>query len=237
MASAASKPRRAGQAKSKVARNRALRTRRPRGRPRSSVPGVGADAIVLKACELLREIAPRGLSLLKLARYAGCDRSLIRYYFKDRSTLLLAAARHLFGLLRVRIAAVEKQLADDPESRIREMAVALLEFQIEHPYFHRLMIEEVVNSPRSDAQEFFRSVTVGGVGSFREMAAATARRGVAGPFEGLFLYLAIIGMCEFFVTGRSILKVAYGADFDAAAVTREYEAFLRRYVVDGIRWR
>ena len=215
----------------------ATRRRRSPGRPASAGLSVGADAIVLKACELLREVTPGELSLLKLARYAGIDRSLIRYYFKDRSSLLLAAARHLFGLLRARLAVVEARRADDPESRMREMAVVLLRFQLEHPYFHRLMIDEVVNSSKSDAREFFRSFTARAVEEFRGMAAGTARRGVSRAFDGVFLYLAVIGMCEFFVTGRPILEVAFGEGFDPAEVSRQYEGFLRDYVVDGIRKR
>jgi len=185
----------------------------------------------------LRSVAPRELSLIALARHAGIDRSLIRYYFTDRSSVLLAAARHLFGLLRARLAVVEARFADDPENRIREMAVTLLRFQLEHPYFHRLMIDEVVNSPKKEAQEFFRSFTVRGIGEYRDMTAATARRGAARTFDGVFLYLAVIGMCEFFVTGRPILEVAFGKDFDAAEASRQYEGFLRDYVIEGIRRR
>lgn len=213
------------------------RHRRSPGRPGSSELSVGADAIVLKACNLLREVAPRELTLLKLSRYAGVDRSLIRYYFTDRSSLLLATARHLFGLLTGRLSAVEKRLAEDPETRIRELAGVLLQFQIEHPYFHRLMIDEVVSSPNAQARAFFRSFTQQAVASYRAMAAATTRRSTARAYDGVFLYVAIIGMCEFFVTGRPILEVAFGESFDPAEVNRQYERFLREYVVDGIRKR
>ncbi|MGH8259455.1 MAG: TetR/AcrR family transcriptional regulator [Steroidobacteraceae bacterium] len=192
---------------------------------------------MLKACELLQAVAPRELSLLKLARYAGVDRSLIRYYFTDRSSLLLAAARHLFAVLSSRLAAVEAGHANDPESRIRELAVSLFRFQIEHPYFHRLMIDEVVNSPKGEARAFFRSFTEQAVTNYRAMAAATTRRGVARAYDGVFVYLAIIGMCEFFVTGSPILQVAFGEDFDPAEINGRYERFLRDYVVDGIRRR
>jgi len=220
-----------------AAHRRTVRRRRVRGRPATSELSVGAETLVLKACELLREVAPRELSLLKLARYAGVDRSLIRYYFTDRASLLLAAARHLFGLLRGRLGLIEGRLADEPEGRIRELAAGLLEFQIEHPYFHRLMIDEVVNSPKADARAFFRSFTEQGVANFRTMAAATTRRGAARDYDGVFLYLAIIGMCEFFVTGRPILEVAFGEEFDRADINRRYERFLREYVIDGIRRR
>ena len=223
--------------RAEAAHRRPARPRRARGRPATSELSVGAETLVLKACELLRQVAPRELSLLKLARYAGVDRSLIRYYFTDRSSVLLAAARHLFGLLRTRLAVIEKRLVDDPESRIRELAVGLLAFQIEHPYFHRLLIEEVVNSPKGEARTFFQTFTGQGVADFRAMATATTRRGTARGYDGVFLYLAIIGMCEFFVTGGPILKVAFGENFDPAEINRRYERFLRDYVIDGIRRR
>src|SRR5579885_3188212 len=92
------KPRRP--ARPEASHRRTLRRRRARGRPATTALSVGAETLVLKACELLREVSPRELSLLRLARYAGVDRSLIRYYFTDRSSVLFAAARHLFELLR-----------------------------------------------------------------------------------------------------------------------------------------
>jgi AcrR family transcriptional regulator len=182
-------------------------------------------------------VAPRELSLLKLARFAGVDRSLIRYYFRDRPTLLLAAARHLFGLLKSRLDAAEISFTNDPVAVIREFTTVLLTFQIEHPFFHRLMIDEVVNAPNKDAQAFFRSVTEQGVRTFRELAGAGRRRSVLRAYDGVFLYMAVIGMCEFFVTGRSILKVVFGEDFDVARVNRQYRDFLSDYVIDGIRRR
>ncbi|HUN24916.1 MAG TPA: hypothetical protein VMU67_01320 [Steroidobacteraceae bacterium] len=215
---------------------RSLRRRLP-GRPGTRDLTVGAEAIIRNACELLREVNPRELSLLRLARFAEVDRSLIRYYFRDRASLLLAAARHLFGRLKSRLDAAEAALADDPVAQIREFTTVLLTFQIEHPYFHRLMIDEVVNAPNKEAQAFFRLVTEQGTRTFRDLATAGRRRGLTRAYDGLFLYLALIGMCEFFVTGRPILKVAFGEDFDVTAANRQYQEFLRDYVIDGIRRR
>jgi hypothetical protein len=49
------------------------------------------------------------------------------------------------------------------------VTVALLEFQIEHPYFHRLTIDEVVNPPKAEGQPFFRKFTAQGIESCRNM--------------------------------------------------------------------
>jgi TetR/AcrR family transcriptional regulator len=211
------------------------RLRRARGRPRDSGQTVGADTIVLEVCELLKELAPRDVTLLRVAQHAGIDRSLIRYYFKDRSSLLLAAARYLFAQLRNELATVERVPADDPEEQIRQSARALLRFQIEHPYFHRLMVDEVVNSEQPQAQAFFKSFTASGVSRHRAIADSIAQQPGMRKVDGAFLYIALIGMCEFFVTGAPILKVAFGRDYDVEAVNRAYEEFLADYMVCGLR--
>ena len=222
-----------------------IKTRRPpkraqqraRGRPRDDGASVGADAIVLQACELLREVAPRDVTLLRVAQHAGVDRSLIRYYFKNRSSLLLAAARHLFAQLQNELAGLQNIPPEDPEARIRESARALLRFQIKHPYFHRLMVDEVVNSDHPDALAFFKSFTGAGVRNHRAIADAIAQHAGMRDVDGAFIYMALIGMCEFFVTGAPILKVAFGRDYDVEAVHRQYETFLVDYVVDGLHRR
>ncbi len=58
-----------------------------------------------------------------------------------------------------------------------------------------------MHSPKSAARALFHSFTERGIANFRATAAATQRRG-ARSYDGVFLYLAIIGMCEIFVTGR-----------------------------------
>jgi AcrR family transcriptional regulator len=180
-------------------------------------------------------VAPRDVTLLRVAQHAGVDRSLIRYYFKNRSSLLLAAARHLFAQLQNELARLERIPPDAPEERIRESARALLRFQIRHPYFHRLMVDEVVNSEHPDALAFFKSFTGTGIGNHRDIADSIARHAGMRRVDGAFMYMALIGMCEFFVTGAPILQVAFGKNYDVEAVNRQYEKFLTDYVVDGLR--
>jgi len=211
------------------------RQRRARGRPGEAGASVGADTIVMEVCELLREVAPRDVTLLRVAQHARVDRSLIRYYFKTRASLLLAAARHLFAQLQSELASVERVPADNPEEQIRESARALLRFQLKHPYFHRLMVDEVVNSEQAEAQAFFKSFTSNAVTNHRALAEAIARHTGMRAVDGAFLYVALIGMCEFFVTGAPILKVAFGRGYDVEAVNRAYGQFVSDYVVDGLR--
>ena len=96
------------------------------------------------------------------------------------------------------------------------------------------MIDEIFVSDAPEANAFFESLTTVAVAGLRAATHAAARDGKTRAVDGAFLYIAMIGMCEFFVTGAPILKVAFGKDYDAEAVAREYEEFLRGYVVDGL---
>src|SRR5262245_58722110 len=161
---------------------------RKRGRPDDhGGRGVGADAIVLKVCELLRDVAPRDVTLLRVAQYAGVDRSLIRYYFTNRSSLMLAAARHLLGQMQNELSNARGVESDDPETQLRERARGLLRFQIKHPYFHRLMVEEVVNSDEPDARAFFKTFTAGGIAGYRACADAAGSHAGLRAVDGAFL--------------------------------------------------
>lgn len=192
---------------------------------------------MLYVCELLREVAPTQITLVRVADHARVDRSLIRYYFKRRSSLLLAAARYLFAQLQNELAVAKKIPFEQAERRLRESARALLRFQIKHPYFHRLMVDEVVNSEEPEARAFFHSFTSAALADYRATAEAAIRRSGAREVDGAFLYMATIGICEFFVTGMPILRIAFGKDYDDALLNGQFEAFMCDYVVDGIRRR
>jgi hypothetical protein len=52
----------------------------------------------LPSCELLTQLPPNPITRAEVARNMSVDPSLIRYYFRDRSMLLLAAvARFMHG--------------------------------------------------------------------------------------------------------------------------------------------
>jgi AcrR family transcriptional regulator len=209
---------------------------RSRGRPRRAGSlGVGAEAIIESVCKLLRKHEPREVTLALVARRIGADRSLIRYYFRNRATLLLAVSRHLFDKMLQSMRASRALRSDDADSRLRETVRALLRFHFEYPFFHRLVTEETSRSPDADAREFFRSFVDIGMRFHRTVAKQGAEEGQFRPYDAEFLYLAVVGMCEFFASGSAYLKVAFGKTYDADRINRQYEEFVCSYVVDGIR--
>src|SRR5512139_3953215 len=58
---------------------------------------VGRDAVLATAKRLIKEYPPARVTISLIAREAGVDPALVRYYFGDRANLLLAVAESMLG--------------------------------------------------------------------------------------------------------------------------------------------
>jgi hypothetical protein len=61
------------------------------------------------------------------------------------------------------------------------------------------------------------------------------REGVFRRTNVPFLFLAVIGMCEFFINGMPILRIAMGKDFDQRAISQRYREFICDMILDGLK--
>ena len=73
------------------------RPRRSRGRPGSKQGAVGREAIVASARQLLDKLPPHKATNSSIARSAGVDPALVRYYFGSREELLLAVIEDILA--------------------------------------------------------------------------------------------------------------------------------------------
>jgi AcrR family transcriptional regulator len=196
---------------------------------------VGREALIDRTCELLMQLPPNRITRAEVARQMGVDPSLIRYYFRDRSLLLLAAVEKLtadFSRMRER----EMQHEDPgPEGRLRARVSALLKFEITYPFFHRLLIDEFVNLDSPGAARFMHELTTTALAGYGSILEAGAREGVLRRADSAFLFLAVIGMCEFFVNGMPILRIALGKSFDERALSERYREFICDLLLNGLK--
>lgn len=214
---------------------RVARKRRGIGRPAAGTEAVGREALIDRTCQLLREMPPDKITRAEVARHMGVDPSLIRYYFRDRSTLLLAAMQKLTTeFSRVRDEELDRS-GPTPEGQLRARVSALLKFNIMHPFFHRLISDEFVKLESPVAAKFLEELTVGAVNGYGAILDAGVKDGTFRRVNGAFLFLAVIGMCEFFVNGMPILKIAQGKDLDERNAATRYREFICNLLIDGLR--
>jgi AcrR family transcriptional regulator len=230
-----SSPRNAKPRTRKRATKHSPRARRGIGRPAAGPQVVGREALIDRTCELLTQLPPNRITRAEVARHMGVDPSLIRYYFRDRSMLLLAAVEKLtaeFSRIRER----EMQHEDPgPEGRLRARVSALLKFEITYPFFHRLLIDEFVNLDSPGAARFMQELTTTALAGYGSILEAGAKEGVLRRADSAFLFLAVIGMCEFFVNGMPILRIALGKSFDERALSERYREFICDLLLNGLK--
>jgi TetR/AcrR family transcriptional regulator len=205
------------------------------GRPAAGQQTVGREALITRTCEMLMQLPPNKITRAEVARHMNVDPSLIRYYFRDRATLLLAAVARLTAELS---RLMEEELARSdltPESRLRARVTALLKLNVTYPFFHRLMIDELVNLDAPAAVRFVEQLTREGVAGYAEIIDAGVKDGVFRRTNVPFLFLAVIGMCEFFVNGMPILRIVMGKDFDQRAISLRYREFICDMILNGLK--
>jgi TetR/AcrR family transcriptional regulator len=204
------------------------------GRPAAGQQTVGREALITRTCEMLMQMPPNKITRAEVARHMNVDPSLIRYYFRDRATLLLAAAQRLTGELS---RLMDEELAHSDltsASRLRARVSALLKLNVTYPFFHRLMIDELVNLKSPAAIRFVDELTREAVSGYAELIESGVKDGSFRRTNVPFLFLAIIGMCEFFINGMPILRIAMGKDFDQRAISARYREFICELLLDGL---
>jgi AcrR family transcriptional regulator len=213
------------------------RKRRGIGRPAAGQQTVGRDALIARTCEMLRRLPPNEITRAEVARQMNVDPSLIRYYFRDRSTLLVAAAERLVDTF-TRLLDEELSQSDiSPAGRLRARVSALLKLNLAYPFFHRLVIDEMAKFDSKRAARFLNELTSKGVSGYGAIIDAGVKEGMFRRVNSAFLFLTVIGVCEFFVNGMPILRLSMGKGFDERVIAARYRDFICELLVSGLKSR
>ena len=135
---------------------------RKRGQGRPTDGGVGRQAIIDSAKKLLRELPPARITISLVAREAGVDPALIRYYFKDRSNLLMEVVNDL--LQGVPLA--PKSVAD-PEAAIIARIHQAHNFTRSAKQMQRLMIDELADAKSDEVRQKHREINLRAIEVYR----------------------------------------------------------------------
>lgn len=208
--------------------------RRSSGRPGADAPAVGRETIVECACELLRTLPPGRITRSEVARVAHVDPSLARYYFRDGKSMLLAVAERLTEQFAHRVERYVAASDGTPKEALKARIKSLMALQVEYPYFHQLIAQEVVESEDPTARRMMERLTDSGMRAYQAIIDSGVADRTMREVDGQQLFLAVIGMCESFVTGLPMLRFARATAIDVRAESLKYEEFICELVLRGV---
>lgn len=205
--------------------------KRSKGRPDAASAGVGREALIAATRQLLQELPPQQVTASAIARRAGGDPALVRYYFGNRGNLLLEVAQQIG---EEGTSALPED--GDAPQLLANFIHATFRFTRSAKNMQRLMLDELDSTSSPEMRQSVRRwnrVPVDQYARIKELDEA----GELTDFDPLFLHLAVVGISDFFVTGGPLLKllVPEGSDMDELA--QRYEDFVERLLLDGLRKR
>ena len=206
--------------------------RRSRGRPRNAHAVAGRDSIVAAARALMEKSPPHKATVSSIARNAGVDPALVRYYFKNRDQMLLAVIENILDGWN----ASHPAAADGPAARLATQVCDMLDFARRVRSMQRLMIDECAASRSAEVRQRVRDINTFKVDAFAlllQPEPGSARDST----DPLFLYVAIVGLCEFFAAAQAMILPLAPAGMSAEALAERYKEFIVRLVLDGMRTR
>jgi TetR/AcrR family transcriptional regulator len=208
-----------------------VRQKRSRGRPGAKDGAVGREAIVSAARQLLEKLPPHQVPTVLIARKAGVDPALVRYYFRNRDELLFAVIEDIIGTW-----AAKHPLPDAPPAdRLSAHIADMLEFSCRMRSMQRLMIDACeAKSPTVRAR--VRELNAGALHKYAQYLHPAGDE--AEPsLDALFMYIAVIGMCEFFAAAQVMIVPLAPKELDARQLAQRYQTFIGKLVLDGLRSR
>lgn len=222
---------------------RAVRKAAPRkpspGKPRSigrpaGQRRIGKEYLIDKTVELLRTVPPEKLSLSMAARHAGVHLTLFKYYFKDRTRLLVDVARALTITLGDAVAAVETNHPPAPE-RLRIRIDTMVDFFFINPFYHRLMMEIIGDETDPLATELISVWMTKTLDIYRTIIGSGVDEGSLRPIDPYLTFVAIMGLCEQYQhASRFVEQTSADRDRRRVDTAAQYKAFVYDLMLHGV---
>ena len=212
-------------------RSKTTPKRRGQGRPVSGKNDVGRERLLATTEKLLRNMPPARVTVLRVAQEAQVDPALVRYYFGNRTALLVAVvdrvtAHALHGV----------QQLDEPLVALADHIGKTVQFVRSANFMHRLMIDELTQAGTKASRARVRAMNLDLVKFYRKLLRSDRGRELVAT-DPLFLHLAVLGASDFFSSAEPLIRELLPDGTDMEQMTVGFQKFLVKLVLDGLRRR
>ncbi|WER50778.1 hypothetical protein CupriaWKF_30970 [Cupriavidus sp. WKF15] len=159
----------------------------------------------------MKSVPPAEISRLDIARAAGCDPALVRYYFGSKSKLIEAAVLEASAELRDRQAAGFAR-ARTPRAKIKARITGLLEVFYDDPSFYHLALERIIHGKSREVLDMRHDLMYGAVDALEEAINEGVATGEFRRFDPRHLFLAMVGACGYPMSERAVFAELIGKE-------------------------
>lgn len=208
--------------------------KRRQGRPADE--GVGREKVIATARRLLEELPPAKISLSLIAREANVDPALIRYYFKDRTNLLLIVVQDMLARPAGDVRTVGAGFSGDARKTFADRIKGLHRFIRSAKHMQRLMIDELAEAKSAEVRKSHREINLRAIEAYKKFMDSDDGKELR-QVDPLFLYLTTVGIFDFFVSAQSLVRAVTPPDTNLEALSEDFEKFVLDLLLNGLRRR
>lgn len=210
---------------------RAVAKKRGQGRPVSGENDVGRERLLVATEKLLRTMPPARVTISRIAQEASADPALVRYYFGNRTGLLVAVVDRITAH-----PSLLTQPMDEPTAALANHIGKTVQLVRSASFMHRLMIDELAQDGNEESRARVRDMNFDLIAFYRELMRADGGRDLV-EANPLFLHLAVLGASDFFSSAEPLIRELLPEGSDMEQLTAEFQKFLISLFLDGMRKR
>jgi len=191
---------------------------------------VGRQGIISSARRLLETLPPHRVTIVMIARKAGVDPAMVRYYFSSREELLFAVVENIVTTWT----ATHTPRDGTPAEQLATWIHGMVDFAREVRSMQRLMIEECAEAKSPHVRERVRELNAIAVAGYARLLDQKASEPLE-PADPLLVYIAIIGMAEFFAAAQPMILPLLSSKTHPDDLAERYKDLITRMVLNGLR--
>ncbi len=211
-----------------VTPKKAAPAKRGIGRPAANGNSVGREKLLKTACDLLKVTPPGKLTRFMVAQKAGVDPSLIRYYFRDRTSMLAAAAERLGEQYTEKLDASRKAAADAGHTDLAGQLATSVGVEINFAHFRRLLADELLGAGTGAAKAATTQIAKHGLQVYRDVLGGGDDEAAA------LLFIATVALASYAPVARSLYESATGKKISQPAMNDNYGEFVAGLLAHGV---
>lgn len=210
----------------------AVETKRRPGRPKVDARRL---ELIQETLRLLQRNSPSDLSRLDIARAAGVDPALIRYYFGDKDRLF----GEVVELIAAEIVATGTRAltgSGTARERILQFVRGSHAVHMRHPHYHQLILHQITHGRKAEIRRMRTEMSRLLRRDLLRVLRDGEKAGDLRVVDPGMLGVAIIGMCEYFSSSWGPVEALLGEESvrERATSSETYGRFIEDLVLRAL---